>query len=216
MAIIKHKDQRVAVFIDTQNLYHSAKNLYRARVNFGAVLKEAVAGRHLVRAMAYVVTTESGEEKAFFEALTKMGIETKTKDLQIFYGGAKKADWDVGLAVDAIALSSRLDAVVLATGDGDFVPLAEYLRANGVQVEVISFGKSSSGRLKDAVDDFIDMSENARKFLLVPGRFSIAGAASLIPGSSSDEAEEEEESSDSEPQVVGSDTFEEVSEEKNR
>ena len=106
MAIIKHKEQRVAVFIDTQNLYHSAKNLYRARVNFGAVLKEAVAGRQLIRAMAYVVTTESGEEKAFFEALTKMGIETKTKDLQVFYGGAKKADWDVGLAVDAITMSA--------------------------------------------------------------------------------------------------------------
>lgn len=207
MAIIKHKDQRVAVFIDTQNLYHSAKNLYRARVNFGAVLKEAVAGRHLVRAMAYVVTTESGEEKAFFEALTKMGIETKTKDLQIFYGGAKKADWDVGMAVDAIALSSRLDAVVLATGDGDFVPLAEYLRANGVQVEVISFGKSSSSRLKDAVDDFVDMSEQPRKFLL-GSRFSLTGAAtSMITGSGTDDAESEGEAG--EPQVVGSDTFDE-------
>ena len=47
MAIIKHKDQRVAVFIDTQNLYHSAKNLYKSRVNFANVLKEAVAGRQL-------------------------------------------------------------------------------------------------------------------------------------------------------------------------
>lgn len=205
MAIIKHKEQRVAVFIDTQNLYHSAKNLYRARVNFGAVLKEAVAGRQLIRAMAYVVTTESGEEKAFFEALTKMGIETKTKDLQVFYGGAKKADWDVGLAVDAIALAPKLDAVVLATGDGDFVPLVEYLKAQGVQVEVISFGKSSSGRLKEAADDFIDMSDGVRKFLLVPGRFSISGATSLISGK---DVEGDEEGGVEEPQVVGSDTFE--------
>src|SRR3990167_7373310 len=139
MAVIKHKAQRVAVFIDTQNLYHSAKNLYRARVNFANVLKEAVAGRTLVRAIAYVVTTESGEEKAFFDALTKIGIETKTKDLQIFYGGAKKADWDVGMAVDAAKLAPKLDAVVLATGDGDFVPLVEYLKNVGVQAEVIAF-----------------------------------------------------------------------------
>lgn len=171
MAIIKHKDQRVAVFIDTQNLYHSAKNLYRARVNFGNVLKESVAGRQLIRAAAYVVTTESGEERAFFDALTKMGIETKTKELQVFYGGAKKADWDVGMAVDAIKLAPRLDAVVLATGDGDFVPLVEYLKSNGVQVEVISFGKSSSGRLREAADEFIDMSDQPRKFLLIPNRF---------------------------------------------
>lgn len=219
MAIIKHKDQRVAVFIDTQNLYHSAKNLYRARVNFANVLREAVAGRHLIRAQAYVVTTESGEEKAFFEALTKMGIETKTKDLQIFYGGAKKADWDVGIAVDAISLAPKLDAVVLATGDGDFVPLAEYLKAQGVQVEVISFGKSSSARLREVVDDFIDMSEQERKFLLMPNRF-MATASSFIPGAATEEeaaangnktAEE-----GSEPQVVGSDDFGEelVEEEK--
>jgi uncharacterized LabA/DUF88 family protein len=211
MAIIKHKDQRVAVFIDTQNLYHSAKNLYRARVNFANVLKEAVAGRQLTRAMAYVVTTESGEEKAFFDALTKMGIETKTKELQIFYGGAKKADWDVGMAVDAISLAPKLDAVVLATGDGDFVPLAEYLKAQGVQVEVISFGKSSSARLRDSVDDFIDMSEQPRKFLLTPNRFSLPGVGGKdddlvdIPATGS-HPEIEAVDDDYSPQVVGSDT----------
>src|SRR3989338_2668500 len=100
MTVIKNKEQRVGVFIDTQNLYHSARNLYNARVNFGAVLKEAVAGMKLVRAVAYVITSENGEEKNFFEALEKLGIETKTKPLQIFYGGAKKADWDVAIAVD--------------------------------------------------------------------------------------------------------------------
>src|SRR3989338_6648137 len=105
MSVVKHKEQRVGVFIDTQNLYHSARNLYKARVNFGAVLRDGVAGRKLVRAMAYVITTESGDEKSFFEALTKQGIETKTKDLQIFAGGSKKADWDVGLAVDAIKMA---------------------------------------------------------------------------------------------------------------
>jgi len=145
MSVIKHKDQRIGVFIDTQNLYHSAKNLYKAKVNFGNVLKECVAGRQLVRARSYVVTTESGEEQSFFEAMQKLGIEIRTKDLQIFFGGAKKADWDVGMAIDAISMAPKLDAVVLATGDGDFIPLVEYLqRHSGCQVEVISFGKSSS------------------------------------------------------------------------
>ncbi len=166
MTVIKHKEQRVGVFIDTQNLYHSARNLYNARVNFGAVLKDAVAGRKLVRAVAYVITTEAGDEKNFFEALAKLGIETKTKDLQIFAGGSKKADWDVGLAVDAIKMSSRLDSVVIVSGDGDFIPLVEYLQTNGVQVEVVSFGKSTSGKLREAVDDFVDLSENPRKYLM--------------------------------------------------
>src|SRR3989344_3672078 len=99
MAIIKQKEQRVAMFIDAQNLYHSARNLYGAKVNFGAVLKEAVAGRHLVRAIAYVITTEGEEKKFFLEVLNTLGIEKKKKALKFFLGGAKKADWDVGLAV---------------------------------------------------------------------------------------------------------------------
>jgi uncharacterized LabA/DUF88 family protein len=166
MTVIKHKEQRVGVFIDTQNLYHSARNLYKARVNFGAVLKDAVAGRKLVRAVAYVITTEAGDEKNFFEALAKLGIETKTKDLQIFAGGSKKADWDVGLAVDAIKMAPRLDSVVIISGDGDFIPLVEYLQTMGVQVEVVSFGQSTSGKLREVVDDFVDLSENPRKYLI--------------------------------------------------
>ncbi len=168
MSIVKHKDQRVAIFIDTQNLYHSAKNIYRAKVNFDAVVKRSLAGRQLIRAVSYVVTTESGEEQSFFEALGKIGIEVKTKDLQIFYGGAKKADWDVGMAIDAVKHAPKVDAIVLATGDGDFVPLVEYLKSQGCQVECIAFGKSSSSRLREAVDDFIDMDQSPREFLIMP------------------------------------------------
>lgn len=167
MAIIKHPEQRVGVFIDTQNLYHSAKNLYHARVNFGNVLKDSVAGRRLVRARAYVVTTNTAEETSFFEALGKIGIETRTKDLQVFFGGAKKADWDVGMAVDAITAAPKLDTIILFTGDGDFVPLIEYLRTHaGCQVEVASFGRSTSARLKEATDHFLDLDEDPKRYLL--------------------------------------------------
>lgn len=167
MAIIKHKEQRVAVFIDTQNIYHSARNLYNRKVNFGTLVKDTVAGRKLVRAIAYVITSEAGDEKAFFEALEKMGIETRTKDLQIFAGGAKKGDWDVGLAIDAVRTAPRIDAAIIVSGDGDFVPLVEYLQKHsGIQVEVAAFGKSASLKLKEAADDFIDLSQNARKYLI--------------------------------------------------
>jgi uncharacterized LabA/DUF88 family protein len=167
MPIIKHNDQRVGIFIDTQNLYHSAKNLYHAKVNFGKVVEEALAGRPLIRAIAYVITTESGDEKNFFEALAKVGIEAKTKDLQIFAGGSKKADWDVGLAVDAIKMAPKLDVIVLISGDGDFVPLVEYLKTNeGCQVEVVSFSKSTSSKLIESADGFTDLDENPKRYLL--------------------------------------------------
>lgn len=165
--IIKHPEQRVGIFIDTQNLYHSAKNLYKRKVNFQTIIKEALAGRKLIRAIAYVITSEAGDEKGFFDALTKMGVETKTKDLQVFTGGAKKGDWDVGLAVDAITMAPKLDAVIILSGDGDFIPLVEYLQIHsGIQVEVVSFGKSSSSKLREACDDFMDLSENPRKYLI--------------------------------------------------
>ena len=166
MKIIRHPEQRVAILIDTQNLYHSGKNIYKSKVNFGAVVKAALGNRKLIRALSYVVNTESGEENAFFDALEKVGIEIKTKDLQIFYGGAKKADWDVGIAVDAIKLANKVDAIVLVTGDGDFIPLVEYIKSQGCQVEVITFGRSASSKLREVVDDFIDMDENPSEFLI--------------------------------------------------
>ncbi len=167
MTLIKHKEQRVAVLIDVQNLYHSAKNLYQSRVNFGEILKTGVSGRKLIRAFAYVVRTKSGEEKPFFDALSKLGIETRVKDLQEFYGGMKKADWDVGIVVDAIKTArSGVDVIVLVSGDGDFVPLVDYLKNQGKRAEVIAFAKTASLKLKEAADEFINLEQNLKKYLL--------------------------------------------------
>ena len=167
MAVIKQKDQRVGVFIDTANIYHSAKNLYHGKVNFGGVVRDALAGRSLIRAIAYVIATETGEERGFFEALEKAGIETKTKNLQVFFGGTKKADWDVGIAIDAVKMAHKLDTVILMSGDGDYVPLVEYLKnTHGCQVEVVAFGKSASSRLLEVADDFLDLDKNTRKYLI--------------------------------------------------
>jgi len=163
---MKHSSQRVALLIDVQNLYHSAKNLYSSRVNFNEILKTAVSKRNLIRAFAYVVRTKTGEEKHFFEALTGLGIETRVRDLQEFYGGQKKADWDVGIAVDAIRISPTVDTIVLASGDGDFLQLVEYLKNRGKRVEVIAFGRSTSSILKKEADEFVDLDKNQKKYLL--------------------------------------------------
>lgn len=164
--VIKHQGQRIAVLIDVQNLYHSAKNLYGARVNFREILKLAVSQRNLIRAFAYVVRTKTGEEKAFFEALTKLGIETRVRDLQEFFGGLKKADWDVGITVDAIRIAPSVDTIVLASGDGDFLQLIEYLKNQGKRIEIIAFGRSASAKLKETADEFIDLEKSPEKYLL--------------------------------------------------
>ncbi len=162
-----YKEQRVGIFIDVQNLYYSARYLYKSKVNFREVLKEAVRNRNLIRAIAYVVKTPELKEKTFFDALENIGFDIKAKDLQIFYGGAKKADWDVGIAIDAIEMAPKLDVVVLVSGDGDYCPLVEHLkRAFGCRVEVMAFGRSSSSKLIEATDEFVDLDEQAKRFLL--------------------------------------------------
>ncbi|MBU0706985.1 NYN domain-containing protein [Patescibacteria group bacterium] len=164
--MIKHSDQRVGVFVDVQNLYYSAKNIYNSKVNFGEILNTAIAGRKLIRAFAYVVRAEAPEEQSFFDALSKQGFELRMKDLQIFFGGQKKGDWDVGITIDAIRLSDKLDVVVLVSGDGDYIPLVEYLKFSGQQVEVIAYQKSSSSKLIEAADDFIDLCLDENKYLI--------------------------------------------------
>lgn len=162
---IKHKNQRVGVFIDVQNMYYSAKALYGRKVNFGEILKSAVADRQLIRALAYVVRA-TGEEDPFFEALHQRGIETKERELQEFHGGAKKADWDVGITVDAIRIGEVLDVVVIVSGDGDFVELVEYLKHHGKQVEVVAFKQSASSKLIEAADDFVDLSADKDRYTI--------------------------------------------------
>lgn len=166
----KHKGQRVAVFVDVQNMYYSAKNLYGAKVNFNQILKAAVAGRVLVRAFAYVIKADIEPEQAFYTALEKQGFEVRAKDLQVFYGGAKKGDWDVGLCMDVIRTLDLVDVVVIVSGDGDYRDLLDYVHANGRRTEVIAFGKTTSARLLEESDDFLDLDEQKEEFLLGEAR----------------------------------------------
>jgi len=165
--MIRSKEQRVGVLVDIQNLYYSAKALYGKKVNFKKVLEDAVGERILIRAIGYGIKTIEGQEEKFFDALGKQGFEVKTKDLQIFPGGAKKGDWDVGIAVDAIKLSKSLDVIVLVSGDGDYIPLVEYIQSTtGCRVEGMAFVESTSGKLVEKLDDFTNLSENKKKFLI--------------------------------------------------
>ncbi len=160
-------NQRVGVFVDVQNMYHTAKHLYNSNVNFAKVLENGLRGRQLIRAFAYVIKADAPKEQSFFDALEKAGYEIRVKDIQIFAGGMKKGDWDVGMAVDAIKTADKLDAVILITGDGDFIPLVNYLKENkGCRVEAMAFSKSASSKLVEAVDRFVDMCDDADTYLI--------------------------------------------------
>lgn len=161
-----HKDQRVGVFVDVQNMYYSAKNLYESKVDFQKLLDAAVMNRNLIRASAYVIKADTPDEEDFFEALRRIGYEVKIKELKEFYGGQKKGDWDLGMTVDMMQQAKKLDTVVLVTGDGDFTAIVDHLKAEGCRVEVMAFGKSSAKEIREAADNFIDMDDKPDKFLV--------------------------------------------------
>jgi uncharacterized LabA/DUF88 family protein len=170
--LLKSRSQRIAVFVDVANMYYSAKNLYQTFVNFGEVLKSAVAGRQLIRAFAYVIRAYIDQEKSFFEALQKQGFEVRVKDLQVFPGGMKKGDWDVGLCMDAVTLLPKIDTMVLVSGDGDYVDLLDYVRSHGVRTEVMAFGRTTAGKLIEHAHEFTDLDATPARYLIRPSRSS--------------------------------------------
>jgi uncharacterized LabA/DUF88 family protein len=161
-----HQDQRVGVFVDVSNMYYSAKNLHNAKVDFGKVLSVSVGARKLVRAFAYVIRANIEQEETFFDALEKRGFEVRIKDLQVFMGGEKKGDWDVGLCMDVVRLIPKIDSMVLISGDGDYKDLIDYARSQGVRTEVVAFGRTASSRLVENCDSFLDMDKNAKQLLI--------------------------------------------------
>jgi len=161
-----HPRQRIAVLVDSQNLYHSAQSMYTRNIDYAELLEAAVDGRELTRAIAYVIRADAPEEESFFDALEDIGFETRIKEIRTFPDGSKKADWDVGMSLDAVTLANHADTIALCTGDGDFARLCSHLKHEGVRVEVLSFGESTADDLKAAADGFTDMSEDTDRFLL--------------------------------------------------
>lgn len=164
--MIQLSAQRIGVFVDVQNMYYSAKNIFNAKVDFGKILELALRERNLIRAVAYVIKADVRDDSNFFEALAKKGYEIRAKELQVFLGGAKKGDWDVGIAMDIMRMASKLDVIVLVSGDGDFAELVKHSKALGCRTEVMAFMESSSIHLREACDMFIDLSEFKGKILI--------------------------------------------------
>lgn len=163
---VTQSGQRVAVLADAQNLYHTAQSLYTRNIDYESLLANGVGDRELVRAIAYVVRADAPEEESFFEALRDIGYETKIKDIKTFADGSKKADWDVGMSLDAVTLANHVDTMILCTGDGDFSRLCSHLRHEGVRVEVMAFEESTADELIEATDSFVDLSSDKDTFLL--------------------------------------------------
>ena len=147
------KSQRVAILVDVQNMYYSARKIYNSKLSFQKLMPTLLNNRRLVRAIAYVVEKEGADQEKFYEILRRTGFEIKRRDLIVRSDGSRKGDWDMGIAIDAISMAEKVDVIVLVTGDGDFVALVNMLKSRGVRVEVASFRESTSENLMLAANE---------------------------------------------------------------
>jgi len=150
--VFKSSVPRVGIFVDVQNIYYAAREKYESKLDFQKLLHETLQGRRLVKATAYVVKTREINQETFINTLESIGYEVKARNLKIRSDGSAKGDWDLGIAIDTISLSDRMDVVVLVSGDGDFVDLVKMLQEKNIRVEVASFLHNTSPDLIDAVD----------------------------------------------------------------
>lgn len=150
-------EQRVGIFIDVQNMFYAAKHLYGSKLNFTRLLDYVSRGRPLTRAISYIIKTPEIDQSNFITMLRSNGYEVRVKELKQRPDGSAKGDWDMGLALDALAMAERLDVIAIVSGDGDFVDLVNLLKARGVRVEVYSFPYSTAEELRTAATEFYQM-----------------------------------------------------------
>ena len=150
---------RVGVFVDVQNMFYAAKDRYGRRVDYIKLLDLIVGPRYLMGAYAYVVQIPEIDQAPFLSLLEHNGYTIKSKDLRLRGDGSAKGDWDVGIAVDVVSMLGSLDVVILASGDGDFCPLAELIKQQNKRVEVVAFEHNTSMDLQQIADQFFPIGD---------------------------------------------------------
>jgi uncharacterized LabA/DUF88 family protein len=175
---VKHPDsvEKVAVFVDGANLYHSIKSYYKGILDYGVLLEAAVGNRKLLRATFYIVEKQEADEnpggssgaRSFVYNLNKFGYKVRSKPLVVHESlsadgervVSHKGDWDMGIVVDMMRLADHTDVYVLVSGDGDYVEAVEYLQSErGLRVEVVSAGQCTSQALLDVCDLHMDLGD---------------------------------------------------------
>ncbi|OGC42625.1 hypothetical protein A2Y85_08315 [candidate division WOR-3 bacterium RBG_13_43_14] len=152
--------EKIALFVDSQNLYYSAKMGYAAKVNYEKLLNLISGKRQLIKAYAYIVQPPDGDVKPFATSLERIGYIVKTKDVRTRADGSAKANWDMAIALDILGMIDHVDTIVLASGDGDFVPLVDFIKNKNKRVEIFSFSENTAYDLKEKADRFEPLGEN--------------------------------------------------------
>lgn len=165
------ESEKTALFIDGANLYKAARAL-GFDMDYKSLLAKARTASKLLRAYYFTAIQEDKEQdysplRPLVDWLDYNGYTMVTKTAREFTDamGKKrfKGSTDIELVVEMLSLASKIDHLVLFTGNGDFKRAIEAVQAMGVRVTVVSTIKSqppmASDELRRQADRFFDLAE---------------------------------------------------------
>lgn len=120
--------EKVAIFVDVQNIYYTTRQSYQRHFNYAAFWSQATADREVVAAFAYAIDKGDSKQQGFQQILRNIGFEVKLKPYIQRSDGSAKGDWDVGITLDVIDYADKVDVIILLSGDGDFDLLLNKVR----------------------------------------------------------------------------------------
>jgi len=140
--------ERVAIFVDVQNIYYTCRQTYQRNFDYNRFWAEVTRDRELVGAYAYATDKGDAKQMQFQNILHAIGFTVKLKPVLKRLDGSTKADWDIGIALDMYEAAPDCDTVVLASGDGDFGLLLHRINQRfGTNGEVYGVPKLTSDLL---------------------------------------------------------------------
>ena len=153
---------RVAIFVDGSNLFYAALQL-NIEIDYTKLLARLTGGSRLLRSFFYTGVDRNNEkQQGFLLWMRRNGYRVIAKDLVQLPDGSKKANLDVEIAVDMMALVGSYDTAVLVSGDGDLAYAVDAVSYRGVRVEVVSLRSMTSDSLINVSDRYIDL-ENVKE-----------------------------------------------------
>jgi uncharacterized LabA/DUF88 family protein len=152
--------ERVAIFVDVQNIYYTTRQCFSRHFDYGAFWAEATHGRRVVHAIAFAIERDDEKQRQFQNILRAIGFEVKLKPFIRRSDGSAKGDWDVGITLDVMEYASQVDVVTLVSGDGDFDMLVNKVRERlDVSVEVYGVAQLTAASLRRAATKFFPITE---------------------------------------------------------
>ncbi len=148
--------EKVAIFVDVQNIYYTTKQSYQRHFNYNAFWTQATADRIVIAAYAYAIDKGDSKQQGFQQILRNIGFEVKLKPYIQRSDGTAKGDWDVGITIDVLDHASQVDTIILLSGDGDFdLLLSKARNVYGVTTQVYGVPGLTAPSLINAANRFI-------------------------------------------------------------